>query len=68
MRSTTDRDGVVDSMQGEVHGGCVAGGTDPGTGALAALGFMLLVGVRAGRRVRRVPRIVDLICGAGRRR
>lgn len=61
----TDRDGVVDSMDpcptspdrtcaargsGEGHGGCVAGGTDPGTGALAALGFALLVGLRAARR------------------
>jgi uncharacterized protein (TIGR03382 family) len=64
----TDRDGVVDSMDpcptttdptctgngsGKGSGGCVAVGTDPGTDALAALGFLLLVGVRARRRVRR---------------
>jgi hypothetical protein len=68
----TDRDGVVDSMDpcptapdrtctahgsGEGHGGCVAGGTDPGTGALAALAFALLVGIRAAHRVRRLPAI-----------
>jgi len=70
----TDRDGVVDSMDpcptvpdptctahgsGEGHGGCAAGGADPGSGALAALAFVLLVGVRAARRARRVPRTVE---------
>jgi MYXO-CTERM domain-containing protein len=61
----TDRDGVVDSMDPcptdpdptctarasrEAHGGCAAGGPAPGTGTLAALGFLLLAGIRAGRR------------------